>query len=177
MVALVSACTAEARVQVNASDPVPQPVPYREEAPQADAAPQKPSRPLSEELGAASCAGRPSLEKARLATTVCVGPASADDVQALHNLCRAQGDGECHHLAHAALRSWNAANGSGWPDRAALCDIRNKESLLARACHGEATEETLVDLIRRCKRNDKTCEKIARTALVTKNPALAKKLR
>ncbi len=167
-------CSADVRVQSQTAEaPRPEPPPSRAEAP----ATFQDTSALPLFVTTAICGGRPNTRKAQLALSGCSSAASYEELQELHGICTRDKDRECHHATHLALRTWHAESGVREPVAASLCEIRSKEALLGLACEGRATEETLTDLIRRCRRHDPGCESIARKALTLRNPALAKKLR
>ena len=174
----IGGCTAKVKVKAStkpdpyagisndqrASDPV--------DTGPVEAAPEYPM-----ELGSAQCLGRPSLRKVELSMLACSGAATRVDLNDLHGICRKEGDGECHFLVHRALAVWDNTGVDRAPASANLCRIRAKESVLSLACEGKAAPDTLTDLIRQCKGNDRTCVKVAKTALIAKDPAKAAKFR
>jgi hypothetical protein len=170
-------CKSEVKVnaQVDAGPPpAPEPIP---EQPMPVTSDSGPTAKLPLGLGDAKCFGRPNRKKVELAMRVCGNQATRADLDELHQICKWEGDRECHHLTHRAMRVWNDRSVDRGPAGVSVCAVRSKEMLLATACQGKAGPDTLVDLIKRCKGNDRTCVKIAHQALETKNPALAKRYR
>ncbi len=174
-IACGAGCSAEVRVRTQ-GDPSDEDVvsPRRSDEKKLDAAPSNTEK-LSLGLGSAICLGRPNIRKAELAMNACSASGTRGDLEELHQICTREKDGECHMLSHRALRAWDSSSLERAPVIAGMCEVRAKEGLLAMACQGVATDETLTDLLIRCKGNDRTCYNVARTALATRNPSLAKK--